>query len=47
MGYTELIGVSPKVQPMFVSFPKESLGYTARIVLSPKVQPRLPKNYWV
>ena len=33
------MGVPPKMQPMFVSSPKESLGYTAPMGVPPKVQP--------
>ena len=37
LGDTAPMGVSPKVEPMFV--PKESLGYTAYMGVPPKVQP--------
>ena len=34
LGYTALMGAPPKVQPMFVSLPKESLSYT--VLTGPK-----------
>ena len=41
LGYTTLMGVPPKVQPMtcLLALPKESLGYTTLMGATPKVQP--------